>query len=428
MNYAQQVVAELVSRRVRENGETIQVALDHLMSLSPPHPLANFTFVNSLNKGYSYCKSYMKRSKRLPFAKILARAVVYTKNWPVGEHEDWLEEYGGYEMREYVYEELRGILKKRRGDEQRPGASASASVASAAPSSAFGGFGGGGVSESASGTIANEFQLLHSSFAEEYSRAQNDAFYDKMSHMTKHYQELVALIMNGMPSYDTVSAKLGADKKEAYRENCETVEKHGGEAEGFREYVDMDEALEEGLERPWTKEKVSNRVQLLDVYCQTLNMTEPEASDFYARWRRERTDARNAAQEKKRKRALEWKLWRIRNNECGAWEKALGPEMWAELNRLDKKLHTYLGRGVYQHVPRRHFSDKSLAEMREENLPEMQRLLDTPAPVSIPEPEPDPPEPQPQPPPDPTSACTTTTGKVERVQTFLPAQWLPWNN
>ena len=342
MNYAQQTIGELVVLRVQETGCTLSEAVDHLMSDEANVPLAEHTFKGKANRGYTYCKSYMKRKNRLTLREALARAIVSQKDWRVSEarSEAWIAETGGGEIVDLVYEEIHKIIK--RGD-----------------------------------SVPNADNLRQSmTFSEELQRAQEDVWNDKLNHLAKDYYVLVDLIMNGMPPYRIVRDKLGSNLCADYRQMCESLENRGGNCGVDRnEVVDIDGALECGVDLKWTKEKVENRVQLLSVYSETLHLSEAEASDYYADWRKARTQRRNANQYRNREKAMRCGLWRIRNNERHLWERHLGDRLWRELSYLLNEFREYLGRGVYQHVPRRHFSEKSLMEMKSINLPELRDLL-----------------------------------------------------
>ncbi len=184
----------------------------------------------------------------------------------------------------------------------------------------------------------------------------------------KHYYALCAQLENGLPPVSSVRNTLGSERAELYEYACTACENDE------RQYaLDIDDVLQCGTSCAWNKSMIERRLELFAVYYETLHMDEEESSEYVARWRAQRAERRNERGERKRQRAAELNVWKIRRNEAEQWCAALGAELWNEYERCSTILQDRLPRGVYQYVPRRHFSTTALDSMRAENLEAMQR-------------------------------------------------------
>jgi len=357
MNFAQQLAGHIIRSEASANqtGSTqnqnpnpnLRASIEHYLSTNP---LAPYTFDRDFKKAHLYMSSYMKRNQYMPAPAVAARALAHTAQLPA---QLLLQVSDAAEIdRDMLLETLREELIRCLSQGK---------------------------------LIENQLELQNTSVDEVrelMQEAQQEAYEMQQYRRTRGYLALVEMLSCGLPPPALVRLKCGAEQARTYSQACDEIEAAEGDQNQQNQHrepaLDIDQALELGREMApseWTKEKVANRALLLSIYWSTLSLSAEEASEYYYNWRRAQTAARNDFQERKRRRAADSGVWRIRNNESEQWRQNLGDAEWQHFCALNEALHVKLGRGVYQHVPRRHFSENSLLEMRRDNIPAMERFL-----------------------------------------------------
>lgn len=191
------------------------------------------------------------------------------------------------------------------------------------------------------------------------------------------YDALVKTLSIGLPPIDQVGRFLGIDEMTKYEKLL------GRESLGE---LNVREGLERGFTRQargydtWGTDKVKRVVDLLSLYASCLDDGDSKEmiGHKYEVYTSEQTRKRNLEQADLLAEAKALGVWRIRKGDSAQWKGVLTDEEWASYLHCDQVLRNEYPSGFISKIPRRHFNQNSVKEMKEQNLANL--LLIKPAP------------------------------------------------
>lgn len=232
-------------------------------------------------------------------------------------------------------------------------------------------------SKGSAAQIAN-YEIIAAQYDELRELMQNIVYEMNLAETDKitkvYYKFCETIVENGIPSEEKVRQTFGERAAQLYHNDLDMIE-----SDQVKFDLDIDEALQNGLNKRWTDAKQMERcVNMVRIYSETLPMVEIQDAALHCEEWLQRNNPKNDPLYLQRKQvAQQFGVWRVRKNEMPAW-RACFEERYQDFDlyvQLEQRLRRECAQGVYLHVQRRHISANSVHEMFAINFPRYKELF-----------------------------------------------------
>ena len=148
-------------------------------------------------------------------------------------------------------------------------------------------------------------------------------------------------------------------------------------------HLSLDDCLSAGRRRQqrnqgrWCAADTRRAMSLLSILVKGIKHGDSEVviAEAYERFTNQETAKKNSADISLIEEASNLHAWRIRRADTKKWRDALTDEEWTLYMQCDRAMRQGLTPGVLSRVPRRHFTQRSVVDMKERNLRQLCHAL-----------------------------------------------------